>query len=549
MGIPSYFSYIVKNYRNIIKKLNKHTKIDYMFLDSNSIIYDCLHKLSGEYDISKRNEFESKLIKNTILKIEEYIEIISPNESVYISFDGVAPVAKLEQQRTRRHKSLLESKLNKELNPKYIEQWDKISITPGTEFMNLLNKEVSLYFNEKLNNTQAQSQSQAQALLYTVSGSNEVGEGEHKIFKYIRDNRFNLKDKTMVVYGLDADLIMLGLNHLDISKEIYLFRETPEFIKSIDSSLIPHESYMIHLSELSLGIESNMKTFNNRDGNGNDNDNMSENVIKDYMFLCFLLGNDFLPHFPAVNIRTCGIEILMNAYKQVLGRSNKTIISNNKIQWSNLSKVVQLLSDNEHDNFVREHNNRQKLSRRQYPCSTYEEKMAKYNMIPITNVEKEAYIDPSTFGWERRYYDTLLHCNNCKYNVKKICINYLEGLEWTFNYYSGNDIDWNWKYNYHYPPLLRDLNRYIPHWNYDILNIETPNNDINEYIQLAYVLPKEKLSYLPSKYHYLLLKEIGDYYLEEYDIEWSYCKYMWEAHPNLPHLSVTKIKDLFEAIN
>ena len=35
MGIPSYFSYIVKNHRNIIRKLNKNTKIDYMFLDSN----------------------------------------------------------------------------------------------------------------------------------------------------------------------------------------------------------------------------------------------------------------------------------------------------------------------------------------------------------------------------------------------------------------------------------------------------------------------------------------------------------------------------------
>ena len=132
MGIPSYFSYIVKNHLNIIKKLSKNTKIDYMFLDSNSIIYDCLHKMSNEYDANKKDEFESNLIKNTIMKIEEYISIISPSETVYISFDGVAPVAKLEQQRTRRHKSLLEAKLNKALNPKYVESWDKISITPGT---------------------------------------------------------------------------------------------------------------------------------------------------------------------------------------------------------------------------------------------------------------------------------------------------------------------------------------------------------------------------------------------------------------------------------
>ena len=218
-------------------------------MDSNSIIYDCLHKMSNEYDVHKKDEFERNLIKNTIMKIEEYISIISPSEKVYISFDGVAPVAKLEQQRTRRHKSLLEAKLNKQLNPKYVESWDKISITPGTNFMRLLNKSVCDHF------TSANATS-----YYIVSGSNEVGEGEHKIFKYMRDNRLKLKNKAMVVYGLDADLIMLGLNHLDVSNQIYLFRETPEFIKSIDSSLIPNENYMIYLNELSRGIESNMKT-------------------------------------------------------------------------------------------------------------------------------------------------------------------------------------------------------------------------------------------------------------------------------------------------
>ena len=149
MGIPSYFSYIVKNHRNIIRKLNKNTKIDYMFLDSNSIIYDCLHKLSNNYEPSKKEEFEIQLINKTIEKIEEYVSIISPTKGVYVSFDGVAPVAKLEQQRTRRHKSLLEYKLNKQLNPKFIETWDKISITPGTQFMNKLNTILSSHFNKK----------------------------------------------------------------------------------------------------------------------------------------------------------------------------------------------------------------------------------------------------------------------------------------------------------------------------------------------------------------------------------------------------------------
>ena len=52
---------------------------------------------------------------------------------------------------------------------------------------------------------------------------------------YSQNNKCH-KDEVTVVYGLDADLIMLCLNHLRISKNIYLYRETPEFVKSINTS-------------------------------------------------------------------------------------------------------------------------------------------------------------------------------------------------------------------------------------------------------------------------------------------------------------------------
>ena len=74
-----------------------------------------------------------------------------------------------------------------------------------------------------------------------ISGSNIHGEGEHKIFKYIRDYPEKHNGQNTIIYGLDADLIMLSINHLPISPNIYLFRETPEFIKSINSELEPNE--------------------------------------------------------------------------------------------------------------------------------------------------------------------------------------------------------------------------------------------------------------------------------------------------------------------
>ena len=75
MGIPSYFSYIAKNHTNIIQKLCKFEKnIDNLYLDSNSIIYDCLRSISEEYKKCKNDiEFETMLNLAVCKKIDEYI--------------------------------------------------------------------------------------------------------------------------------------------------------------------------------------------------------------------------------------------------------------------------------------------------------------------------------------------------------------------------------------------------------------------------------------------------------------------------------------------
>ena len=102
MGIPSYFSYIVKNHPEVIRKLEKKFITNNLYLDANSIIYDCVHKI----DFTKLIETDVTTIHNAVFaKLDEYISLISPNNNIFIAFDGVAPVAKLEQQRQRRYKS------------------------------------------------------------------------------------------------------------------------------------------------------------------------------------------------------------------------------------------------------------------------------------------------------------------------------------------------------------------------------------------------------------------------------------------------------------
>ena len=344
MGIPSYFSYIVKNHSEIIQKYIKNLlEVHHLYLDCNSIIYDIYNKLN--LDIITES-ITIQIIQGVISKIEDYIKIIEPSQTVIIAFDGVAPVAKLEQQRSRRYKSSYQNNIsNMFLKKNKVDAWNTTAITPGTIFMSELNETVKNWFDSK--KTQEMGVKEI-----IISGSNKVGEGEHKIYDFIRKNPSKHSTETTVVYGLDADLIMLSMNHLPISPKIFLFRETPHFIQSIDSSLEPNSNYFLDIPELSIRI---IQYMNNDESFSIES---QKNKIYDYIFLCFFLGNDFLPHFPALNIRTGGIDKLLNAYKATVGQTNKNITDGKIIYWDQLRKVIIFLSELEESYFIKEHKKR-----------------------------------------------------------------------------------------------------------------------------------------------------------------------------------------------
>ena len=488
MGIPSYFSYIIKNHMKILQKFSSQThRFQNLYLDCNSIIYDSIRELQKTGKLNSATADNYKNISSSVcLKIQQYMDNIRPSNTVYIAFDGVAPLAKMNQQKTRRYRSIFME--NAKIVPK--STFSSCLITPGTDFMNYLSDYVETHFTKNKN--------------VIVSASNKPGEGEHKLFQYIRENPESHFEKNTVIYGLDADLLMLSIFHSDKSN-LFVYREAPEFAKSLNADLENGASYILDISQLCNSILSEMKCHHN------------PKRVFDYAFLCFMLGNDFLPHFPSINIRSNGIYGLLNAYKETVGVSEDTfIIENGEIQWAQYKKVVNWLAKHE-DVWIKNEYLKRGDIRFSTNYKNSEEKEAVLNNAPLIYRGTEHYINPTQNKWQQRYYKALF---DAPVSVDAICANYFEGLEWVFRYYTNQCFDWRWKYNYHYPPLLIDMAMYTPKSKYFLKPVYNP---FKPKTQLLYVLPPEHLKLDETE-------KTKSYYKFDGEFKWAFCRYFWEGH-------------------
>ena len=554
MGIPSYFSYILKNLK--YKQEISHIKFHSLFMDCNSIIYDVYNLQINNVSATLRSdekmnteEIENKIIVEVIKQIDEYICFINPTKTVFIAFDGVAPFAKMEQQRKRRYRTSFVSNLLNTLEPtSSVNEWNTSHITPGTHFMQKLSNQIVSYYS--LNNK------------IIVSGSTEIGEGEQKIFKYIRTH--NCYNDYIALYGLDADLIMLSLFHFKITKNIFIFREELAFNnkkKENQNQNIQSNMLFIDIEYLSNSILNEMKCkYNNKQR------------IYDYIFLCLFFGNDFLPHFPSLNLKTNGMQILLDNYRKHIGvHHNKYFVhffpnemNNSFIHWKTVKHFICELAKLEHQYLLHEYHLRNNYEttieqKMKWSCvfNTKQDCEFALNELPIICREDEKYICPTELEWESRYYNVLFRNSNCDNDeesnfAKKITINYIEGLDWVFQYYVKGCPNWKWKYNYNYPPLLRDLALYFPNHTSGFSHFcKTESNEdlsFSSKVQLAYVIPPSCFNGLikDCNAHVLLNDKYIKYFQINQDInlfQWAFCRFFWESHMNLPKISLNVLEE------
>ena len=561
MGIPSYFSHVLKKYPRVIKRISELPCINNLYLDCNGMIYDVVHQM--QFSPDKQAEYEAELLQRICDSIDACIAIMRPTSSVFIAFDGVAPVAKLNQQRERRYKSWYLGEMETQRRRDIAAQnqkngvkggrieppkpaWNTSAITPGTKFMNLLHVKLAEHFDASDHAALNARYNLSGGAGIIVSSSKEPGEGEHKLFEYIREHAAQHAAETTVIYGLDADLIMLCMSHLNVSRGIYLYRETPEFVKSINVALDEKERYYMDIPEFADAIVEQLT--------GKPTPNMSLCKIMDYIFICFMLGNDFMPHFPSLNIRTTGLATLLEVYRATIAPDETiTIQGGGGIHWPNYKKLVAALATQELNLVRKEHTTRDRQARHMRDTDKENDVMHDVMMLPMTQRDVERSIDPFHAGWERRYYATLceipmdVDAKTYGAEIAALGRNYLEGMEWTFQYYTRGCVDWKWTYANHYPPLLADLVQHIPDdATFSFLQVK-PKEPIRDVVQLCYVLPKASHALLPPAVaRGLMCSKLASKYTDDggHDFKWAYCKFFWECHTDLPALDLRELEDI-----
>ncbi|RDD44675.1 5'-3' exoribonuclease 2 [Trichoplax sp. H2] len=416
MGVPAFFRWLSKKYPSIIaycyeekaKNANESdpsvdatgpnpngVEFDNLYLDMNGIIHPCCHPedkyLEKKLDLypiavnlignsptlltwEPAPQTEDDMMTAIFDYIDRIFNIVRPRKLIYMAIDGVAPKAKMNQQRSRRFRAAKDTrekveqvqKIRGDLADKGLLEdepqissstsFDSNCITPGTEFMAKLAKCLRYYVADRLNNNPAWSK-----IAVILSDANVPGEGEHKIMDFIRSQRENEHYDPNIshcLYGADADLIMLGMathepNFTIIREEFVPNAKKPCEIcnqyghsmqectgkarkkqGSFDELPPPAQEKQFVFVRLSY-LERDLRI----DGLPFEYD--IERVIDDWVFLCFFVGNDFLPHLPSLQIREGAIDRLIGIYKTIIHSAGGYLTENGRV---NLRRVQLLMT-------------------------------------------------------------------------------------------------------------------------------------------------------------------------------------------------------------
>lgn len=584
MGIPGLFAWVRKTcphtIKNFVSRTSSHPshssrtstpliQYDNLCLDMNGIFHEACQKVYqyGSYapknfveacDILPENVMRKKVFREVGNIVSNLVTKVNPSKRVLIMVDGPAGNAKQSQQRQRRYRSVHDTS----------RKFDSNCISPGTEWMDFLSKYMDHYIRQEVSN-------KWKHLEVIFSNEKVAGEGEHKVIRFIR--KHGSPHESYVLYGLDADLIMLALSTQNILCQGNFMLNPPNFI------ILREDQKFHHLIQIDISLFRQFLIEELVWGL----DCSRNNLINDYVFLCFLLGNDFLPHSPTVDLIEGGLELLFESYSGACEKYNchlmnqdgtfnkhilKDILNNiamsERIILEDTLKRGDKFADTLLEKYI-EYDDQKGDGREQEIQEIYEDEIVEKDIVNDTvekeveneTIEKSKFIEegkafleendpyycfeeekkevespplfprysmPRKFtridfdGYRQEYYKTKFP----NISSKQVCHEYFRGMEWVYKYYTVGIPSWVWSYPFCYSPFAKEMVEALDSYESNSFTLGRP---MEPFQQLLSILPPQSKHLLPENFHSLMSS-----FPSEIKLDFSGKKFEWQAVVVIP---------------
>lgn len=469
MGVPRLFPWVVKAFKKAVIQTpsgKNVLNVKYLYLDANGLLHSAAQQVFNYGDKKRHlNPYTSLPYDKKIHKVYELfftslvlISSMVSSEILYIAIDGPAPLAKQAQQRQRRFAAAA--------NPAF----DSTVITPGTLFMFELTKYINYRIRKEINNGIWKRKR------VIFSPPTVPGEGEHKIMEYIRSLGSDAISSSHCMFGPDGDLIMLTLaTHLP---NIYLLREDQYnlgFYDLLDMGMIRKEMPVV------LGLSTENRSL--------------DHIIDDFIFLGFLVGNDFLPKIKMFMYLEDGLNLMIATYTKMTAKGTKNLLvdKDGKLSYQNFIRFLEEMARREKDYIFDQ-------SKIRVPDARFVD----HTLLKHISNDKFDFVK-----YREAYYMRfgVATEGGVSLSVRKMCIDYIKTLEWVFQYYITGLKSWEYYYPWHYAPLMGDLLDVLKSMDQKEISATitfTKGEPSLPFVQLLSVMSSKNASLLPKPFHQLM---------------------------------------------
>jgi len=270
-----------------------------------------------------------------------------------------------------------------------------------------------------------------------------------------------------------------------------------------------------------------------------------ERCVDDFVFICMFVGNDFLPHIVHLDIADGSLNMMMNAYKDMLPALGGYLTDKTKIHLPRLELFFAELAKYEPHYFERRAMEVSASAGGSGPpkssSSSSSPAGAHGSGREAPNFDKDTYAQEyyaEKFGWTPEEMPE---------KRRGLVEDYVAGLCWVLEYYHNGCGSWSWFYPHLYAPLASDMVDLAP------IEVTMPEGrPFTPLMQLLSVLPAASGRHLPLPYSKLMTdpaSPLASFYPPDFEVDANGKRNDWEAVVKIPFIDQAEMLKVLATID